>query len=179
MSTRLRSAAIICFGLLASSQSMASGTHTVSIGYAQTHLSTLKSSDSKDLHGLNIKYRYEFNERWGFIGALTATRHEVEHYSWQSAKLKKEGSDTIDYSSVMVGPTYRFNEYISLYGNAGMARMKMKNTHSHESTDDSFAYGAGVIFNPLTNLSLDLSWEASKFFSVDANTFGVSVGYRF
>lgn len=26
----------------------------------------------------------------------------------------------------MIGPTYRFNDYISLYGNVGMAEMKIK-----------------------------------------------------
>ncbi|HEB8537903.1 TPA: hypothetical protein R1A03_004300, partial [Klebsiella pneumoniae] len=32
--------------------------HTLSVGYAQTHLSALKNSASKDLRGLALKYRY-------------------------------------------------------------------------------------------------------------------------
>ncbi|WP_239000669.1 Ail/Lom family outer membrane beta-barrel protein, partial [Salmonella enterica] len=59
--------------------------------------------------------------------------------------------------------------------NPGIATMKF-NKHSKE---DSFAYGAGVIFNPVKSISIDASWEASRFFAVDTNTFGVSVGYRF
>ncbi|EIP7874724.1 Ail/Lom family outer membrane beta-barrel protein, partial [Salmonella enterica subsp. enterica serovar Infantis] len=55
------------------------------------------------------------------------------------------------------------------------ATMKF-NKHSKE---ESFAYGAGVIFNPVKSISIDASWEASRFFAVDTNTFGVSVGYRF
>jgi attachment invasion locus protein len=39
--------------------------HTLSVGYAQTHLSALKKSASKDLRGLTLKYRYEFNSDWG------------------------------------------------------------------------------------------------------------------
>ncbi|MCS6058765.1 Ail/Lom family outer membrane beta-barrel protein [Klebsiella pneumoniae subsp. pneumoniae] len=41
--------------------------HTLSVGYAQTHLSALKNSASKDLRGLALKYRYEFNSDWGGI----------------------------------------------------------------------------------------------------------------
>lgn len=179
MLTRVCRSAIICAGLVVSHQSVAAGSNTVSFGYAQTHLSALQNSGSKELRGFNIKYRYEFSEHWGFIGAFTATRNEVEHYTWQSAKLKKDGSDTIDYRSTMFGPTYRFNDYLSVYGNAGLARLKIKNHHASDSTDDSFAYGAGAIVNPLSRLSVDLSWEATRFFSVDANTFGLSIGYRF
>ncbi|MCS5931873.1 hypothetical protein LNQ03_10910 [Klebsiella pneumoniae subsp. pneumoniae] len=67
----------------------------------------------------------------------------------------------------MIGPTYRFNDYISLYGNVGMAEMKIKNRDNHSSSENAFAYGAGVIFNPLTNLSLGLSWETAKLLFVD------------
>lgn len=107
------------------------------------------------------------------------------HSSWTTklqvgrGKLHKDGDNTTSYSSLMIGPTYRFNDYISLYGNVGMAEMKIKNRDNHSSSEDAFAYGAGVIFNPLTNLSLGLSWETAKLLFVDTNTFGVSVGYRF
>ncbi|MGS3376764.1 hypothetical protein ACB294_28430, partial [Klebsiella pneumoniae] len=40
----------------------------------QTHLSALKNSASKDLRGLALKYRYEFNSDWGVLTSLTATR---------------------------------------------------------------------------------------------------------
>ncbi|EBY6522847.1 hypothetical protein D5P15_03035 [Salmonella enterica subsp. enterica serovar Livingstone] len=171
-----RSSFLVFLGLLlASPLALANDKHTVSFGYAQTHLSSLKNSDSKDLRGFNFKYRYEFNETWGMLGSFTATRNEMENYTWKDGKLHKNGSDSVDYGSLMFGPTYRFNDYVSLYGNAGIATMKF-NKHSKE---DSFAYGAGVIFNPVKSISIDASWEASRFFAVDTNTFGVSVGYRF
>ena len=50
-------AALFIFPSLA----LAMENHTLSLGYAQTHLSALNKSASKDLHGLNLKYRYEFN----------------------------------------------------------------------------------------------------------------------
>ncbi|HBM3227443.1 TPA: Ail/Lom family outer membrane beta-barrel protein [Klebsiella oxytoca] len=165
--------------LFSPSLALAMENHTLSLGYAQTHLSALKKSASKDLRGLNLKYRYEFNSDWGVLTSLTATRHEVQHYRWDAGKLHKDGDNTTSYSSLMVGPTYRINDYVSLYGNVGMAGMKVKNRDNQSSSEDAFAYGAGLIFNPFTNLSLDVSWETAKLLYVDTNTFGVSVGYRF
>lgn len=61
-----RSSFLVFLGLLlASPLALANDQHTVSFGYAQTHLSSLKNSDSKDLRGFNFEYRYEFNETWG------------------------------------------------------------------------------------------------------------------
>ncbi len=168
-------AALLVFPTLA----LAMENHTLSFGYAQTHLSALKKSASKDLRGLSLKYRYEFNSDWGVLTSLTATRHDVQNYRWDDGKLHKDGDNTTSYSSFMIGPTYRINDYVSLYGNVGMAGMKIKNDNNNSSSEDAFAYGAGLIFNPLTNLSLDLSWETARLLFVDTNTFGVSVGYRF
>ncbi|UHD64420.1 Ail/Lom family outer membrane beta-barrel protein [Klebsiella michiganensis] len=165
--------------LFSPSLALAMENHTLSLGYAQTHLRALKKSASKDLRGLNLKYRYEFNSDWGVLTSLAATRHEVQHYRWDAGKLHKNGDNTTSYSSLMVGPTYRINDYVSLYGNVGMAGMKVKNRDNQSSSEDAFAYGAGLIFNPFTNLSLDVSWETAKLLYVDTNTFGVSVGYRF
>lgn len=67
-------AALFIFPSLA----LAMENHTLSLGYAQTHLSALNKSASKDLHGLNLKYRYEFNSEWGILTSLTATRHDVQ-----------------------------------------------------------------------------------------------------
>ncbi|EOZ1758031.1 hypothetical protein ACQNHH_004213, partial [Salmonella enterica subsp. enterica] len=45
-----RSSFLVFLGLLlASPLALANDQHTVSFGYAQTHLSSLKNSDSKDL----------------------------------------------------------------------------------------------------------------------------------
>lgn len=170
-----RSSFLVFLGLLlASPLALANDQHTVSFGYAQTHLSSLKNSDSKDLRGFNFKYRYEFNET-GDVRLIHRDAQWNGELHRKEGKLHKNGSDSVDYGSLMFGPTYRFNDYVSLYGNAGIATMKF-NKHSKE---DSFAYGAGVIFNPVKSISIDASWETSRFFAVDTNTFGVSVGYRF
>lgn len=48
-----RSSFLVFLGLLlASPLALANDQHTVSFGYAQTHLSSLKNSDSKDLQAL-------------------------------------------------------------------------------------------------------------------------------
>ncbi len=89
-----RSSFLVFLGLLlASPLALANDQHTVSFGYAQTHLSSLKNSDSKDLRGFNFKYRYEFNETWGMLGSFTATRNEMENYTWKEGKLHKNGSE--------------------------------------------------------------------------------------
>ena len=124
---------IIAALLFSPSLALAMENHTLSLGYAQTHLSALKKSASKDLRGLNLKYRYEFNSDWGVLTSLTATRHEVQHYRWDAGKLHKDGDNTTSYSSLMVGPTYRINDYVSLYGNVGMAGMKVKNRDNQSS----------------------------------------------
>lgn len=50
----------------------------------------------------------------------------------KEGKLHKNGPDSVDYGSLMFGPTYRFNDYVSLYGNAGIATMKF-NKHSKKT----------------------------------------------
>ncbi|MDI5399882.1 hypothetical protein MJN39_24475, partial [Salmonella enterica subsp. enterica serovar Kentucky] len=42
-----------------------------------------------------FKYRYEFNETWGMLGSFTATRNEMENYTWKEGKLHKNGSDSV------------------------------------------------------------------------------------
>ncbi len=86
----------------------------------------------------------------------------MQNYRWDDGKLHKDGDNTTSYSSFMIGPTYRINDYVSLYGNVGMAGMKIKNDNNNSSSEDAFAYGAGLIFNPLTNLSLDFSMGGSQ-----------------
>ena len=63
-----------------------------------------------------------------------------------TGKLHKDGDNTTSYSSLMIGPTYRFNDYISLYGNVGMAEMKIKTGIIIPLQKMLFAYGAGALF---------------------------------
>ncbi|WP_159108408.1 Ail/Lom family outer membrane beta-barrel protein, partial [Salmonella enterica] len=66
-----RSSFLVFLGLLlASPLALANDQHTVSL----------------DLRGFNFKYRYEFNETWGMLGSFTATRNEMENYTWKEGK---------------------------------------------------------------------------------------------
>ncbi len=156
---------------------------TVSLGYAQTHMGALKNSASNDLRGLSVRLRYESsavsNANWGLLASYTVTTRDITNYRWEDGKLHKENNDTVRYGSFMMGPTYRVNNFLSLYGNIGGAAIKIKHKERASESETSFAYGAGFIMEPFTNLSLDFSWEASKFDFANTNTFGMGIGYRF
>ncbi|MNE88420.1 Outer membrane protein X precursor [compost metagenome] len=50
----------------------------------------------------------------------------------------------------------------------------------HNNTSDyGFTYGAGLQFNPMQQVALDVGYEQSRIRSVDVGTWNVGVGYRF
>ncbi|MBI6222077.1 outer membrane beta-barrel protein [Proteus mirabilis] len=94
------------------------------------------------------------------------------------------------YYSLLVGPAYRINDYVSFYAVAGFAHTKAedKTTYLTQYTEEmsqsktSFAYGAGIQFNPLENMSVGLGYEGTRVKyndNVSINGFNVTVGYRF
>lgn len=70
---RYTSSLVISSFLFAPLLASAHQAQTISLGYAQTHLGHLKDSATKDLRGLALKYRYEFNSNWG--GAFQLPPH--------------------------------------------------------------------------------------------------------
>ncbi|KFC05625.1 Ail/Lom family protein, partial [Trabulsiella guamensis ATCC 49490] len=92
--------------------------HSVSIGYAQS-----KVQDFKNIRGVNLQYRYEFDSP---LSALAS-------FSYMSGDDKQNyflSGDSVDnridakYYSLLVGPAYRINEYVSLYALGGIAHVK-------------------------------------------------------
>ncbi|EHM4843633.1 complement resistance protein Rck, partial [Salmonella enterica] len=84
----------------------------------------------------------------------------------------------------------RVNELVSLYvlAGAGTGRAEVKEhismpgyngrfTGSERRT--GFAWGAGVQFNPVENVVIDLGYEGSKVGAAKLNGVNVGVGYRF
>ncbi|HAT1683916.1 TPA: Ail/Lom family outer membrane beta-barrel protein [Klebsiella oxytoca] len=160
---------------------------TASVGYAYSHI-----KDFGNLNGLNLSYRYEFTPEWGVIGS----------FSWLTGKDNfQEGAgedanryhDSVDEYSLLAGPAYRINDYVSLYGQVGVAWARFKE-HSHyadDSSDDfsankaAFAYGAGVQFNPVENIAVSVGYEGASYHagsgvgSISPNGFNIGVGYRF
>ncbi|MDM8358335.1 Ail/Lom family outer membrane beta-barrel protein [Pandoraea communis] len=132
--------------------------------------------------GVNLKYRYEFDENLGFIVSYTGTGRTTSLGS-NSKKLR--------YDSLTAGPSYRFNNYFSLYAGLGAsrgeygfdindARIKIKESN----TKYGLASIVGAQVNVYKNVTLDFSYEYSKLnFENNKtgkfNTWSVALGYRF
>lgn len=183
----------ISLGLLAAACLMSGAaladSQTVSVGYAQS-----KVEDFKNIRGVNLQYRYEIDSPVSFMGSFTyMSGDEDQHYYVASDSVKN--SVDVKYYSLLVGPAWRINEYVSLYALGGVAHAKadgetkwvnagdnftVRENISEKST--SFAWGAGVQFNPTENLALNIGYEGTN---VDIegsraiNGFNVGVGYRF
>lgn len=166
--------------------------HTFSLGFEQG-----KISDINDINGINIKYRYEWDSPISIItsfsymgGSKSLTEKQMSVTNHEEFKSK--------YYSLAVGPAYRFNEFVSIYGLAGFSFNKLnyieKNVHDNSNrtsileeasiSNTSFMYGAGIQINPIENISIDLGYEGSRLellngYSKTINSFNIGVGYRF
>lgn len=182
------SLAVFVAASLASGAALADN-QTVSVGYAQS-----KVENFKNIRGVNVQYRYEWDAPLSVIGSFTyMSGDEDQHYYVDSDSVKN--SIDVKYYSLMAGPAYRINEYVSLYALGGVAHTKadvdtkwvnagdnytQKDSLSEKST--SFAYGAGVQFNPTADLAFNVGYEGTNA-DLDGNHsingWNVSVGYRF
>ncbi|NHB96548.1 Ail/Lom family outer membrane beta-barrel protein [Photorhabdus stackebrandtii] len=151
--------------------------HTASIGYAY-----VKPKDIKALNGATLSYRYELDDQWGVLSSFTfAKGNEKETIDRQEIDTK--------YYSLMTGPAYRINDYISLYSQVGLSKLNLKfsNGNDGEIKENALGWGAGFIVNPTTNTSVTVGYEGSRFdikdgvdkYKISTNGFNISVGYRF
>ena len=140
---------------------------TVSIGYAQT-----KATDVKTLKGVNLQYKYETESLpvGIVVSSSYMTSKETDRYSesWEAgadyvADYKDQGK--VKYFSLLAGPSYEFNEYVSVYGLLGFSKVKYDVNESGVLFEDgaqvdsynendkksktAFAYGLGVAINPV------------------------------
>ena len=161
---------------------------TVSLGYAQTAL-----KGYKNLKGLNAQYRYENQSPWGAVVSSTYTSGKLKDN--QSKDKGYLGANSkINYFSVLAGPSYRVNDYVSFYALAGLSRVKAPSLLKNQILDDNqgnsdkskktnFAYGAGVSINPVENIAINIGYEgsSSKFDNkrTNFNGFNIGVGYKF
>lgn len=165
------SAVVACLFAVSAGNAFA-GQSTVSAGYAQGDLQGVANKAD----GFNLKYRYEFDDSLlGVIGSFT----HVEKNRSQSGYYHKS-----QYHSFTAGPAYRFNDWASLYGVIGVSYGKnidnAQNGNHHSSNSDyGFTYGAGLQFNPIQDIVLDVGYEQSRIRSVDVGIWNVGVGYRF
>ncbi|MEH0835019.1 outer membrane protein OmpX [Pectobacterium cacticida] len=148
------------------------GQSTVTAGYAQGDAQGVYNK----VKGFNLKYRYEQdNNPLGVISSFTY--------------LEKNGSDQGVYSKgqymgFTAGPAYRLNDWASLYGVVGFSHGKAtynatNGRDNNSNSDYGFTYGAGLQFNPMQDVALDVGYEQSRIRSVDVGAWAVGVGYRF
>lgn len=182
------SAAFLLAVSLTSSLAMANN-HTFSLGFAH---SDVKGFDN--LNGVNVQYRYEFNSP---LSLLTS-------FSWMKAHAKQDYLATrdvvhddidVNYYSLLAGPAYRINDYVSFYAIGGTAWVKTtgdsrwvkygSNEVNHGGISEksaSFAWGVGMVMNPLDSLSINLGYEGTKASlgrDYTIKGFNVGMGYRF
>ncbi|MCE0829056.1 Ail/Lom family outer membrane beta-barrel protein [Buttiauxella sp. A2-C2_NF] len=154
---------------------------TVSVGYAHS-----KIDNAFDLNGINLQYRYEWDASWGVMGSFSWMKGDkTYHGDFYTSDAKAK------YYSLTAGPTYRINDWISLYGALGFAHVNTSedidyfdsSSEARSGNSTSLAWGAGVIFNPVENLSVNVGYEGTnadywnKNYAI--NGFNVGVGWRF
>ncbi|WP_049850663.1 Ail/Lom family outer membrane beta-barrel protein [Pantoea sp. RIT-PI-b] len=167
--------------------------HTITLGYAQS-----KVKDFKDIHGLNVKYRYEWNSPLSIITSFTYLKGSDDGTYSAARDIITRHTDA-KYYSLAVGPAYRINSIFSIYGLVGFNHSKVDYNYNWNNyggggyTDmgnfngsgksTNFMYGAGVQINPWSSLTIDIGYEGSKasYENKDyaINGFNIGVGYRF
>jgi len=169
--------------------------HSVTVGYAQSKFPVLDLGNVT-LKGVNFKYRYEGDSSVSLITSLTYMGNNISYSGDDSYRQKVNVDEKYRNLSLAAGPAYRFNEFVSIYGLAGLnvfdskyaqkthtSNGKTENESGHFRTS-SFMYGAGIQINPMANLVLDIGYEGTqKSFGDNSklklNGFNVGVGYRF
>lgn len=187
MKAKITVIALLCACTFTSASALADN-HTVSIGYAQS-----KVEGFKDIRGVNVQYRYEWDSPFSIIGSFSYMQGD-ESYSYRTQYFgETTGYDVktkLKYYSLLAGPSYRINDYVSLYALAGLANTRVEDrvVYSSQYAEDfndnktSFAYGAGVIINPTNSLSVSVGYEGTRvkyYENVAINGFNIGVGYRF
>ncbi len=167
---------------------------SVTVGYAQS-----KVEDFKNIRGVNLQYRYEFDDMVGVMASFNYMKNSElkggkDTGYEQGYEISRSRNADMKYYSVLVGPTFRLNDYVSLYALGGLAHTKAElndtwniiNIYELESKSSekssAFAYGLGVIINPTAALSISLGYEGTetdfgKKYSI--NGFNIGLGYNF
>ncbi|MEG3129928.1 outer membrane protein OmpX [Pantoea cypripedii] len=157
--------------VLAVSAGSAMAQSTVTGGYAQSDMQGVANK----ANGFNLKYRYEDGTNpLGWIGSFTYTEKDRT-----DAGVYNKGQ----YYGITGGPAYRLNDWASIYGVVGIGYGKFQangvDRQKSDTSDVGFSYGAGLQFNPIQNVALDVGYEQSRIRSVDVGTWIAGVGYSF
>ncbi|MBD8214436.1 Ail/Lom family outer membrane beta-barrel protein [Erwinia persicina] len=160
-----------------------SGLHTVTLGYAQSHIKHFKN-----MKGINARYRFEIPELpLSAMVSFSAMNARGSQPEGEGGGIKNH---RVRYYSLMVGPAYRVTSWASLYllGGAGWESSSNVTTYDtppggqtgrYKIFDARFAWGTGVQFNLIDNLALDVGYQAGHVQKTSSNGFSLGIGYRF
>ncbi|ECU3284697.1 hypothetical protein DYO40_21895 [Salmonella enterica subsp. enterica serovar Javiana] len=159
--------------------------HSISAGYAQGRVEHFK-----DIRGVNLKYRYETEMPVGVMASFSYLSGKDDYTDGIPGNISWKDEVKATYWSLMAGPAVRVNEFVSFYAlaGAGTAKAEVKEHVSIPSYSASadvserktgLAWGAGVQFNPVENVVIDVGYEGSKIGAMKLNGFNLGVGYRF
>lgn len=192
----------ICIALaacatLGMSFAAAANNHSVTLGYAYGKVEQIK------LKGLNAKYRLEWDSPVSAIisGTMMTSSHDgvfntgnkvIDGYVNDNTRDPKL---ELDHKSLSIGPAYRFNEFVSIYGLVGysvtsgkVSATAVKPLNDYKIEQDlgkvkGVTYGAGLQFNPLNNVVIDVGYQGMNAShgknNFKMNGFNAGVGYRF
>ncbi|EAA7987834.1 outer membrane beta-barrel protein [Salmonella enterica subsp. enterica] len=164
-----------------------------------------RADSYNDMRGITLKYRYEMTDQWGVVAAFSHVSQEFKGTVNASKEVKKGPTTTTTYAwsssdaygsvkgtlnSLLVGPSYRLNDYVSGYALAGVAKTKIEyrqaqsmgssdSASSWEQNKTSVAYGLGLQINPVKNIAIDLAWEGSGTGEWQTRGFNIGLGYSF
>ncbi|WP_300002765.1 Ail/Lom family outer membrane beta-barrel protein [uncultured Cedecea sp.] len=155
--------------------------HSFSLGYSEG-----KVKDFKSISGMNAQYRYEWNSPVSFMSSFTYMKNNDSRK--RNYPVCNKQID-LKYYTLLAGPAYRVNDYVSFYALAGVAYTKIQYTEARfhfldksEHNATSVAYGAGVVINPMQNLSVNIGYERTNSKSDDhisLNGVNIGAGFRF
>ncbi|WP_340609696.1 Ail/Lom family outer membrane beta-barrel protein [Xenorhabdus bharatensis] len=162
-------------------------TQTFGIGYSNSQISTPANTY---LDGVNVHYRYEWDSPVSIIGTFTHMRGSTDQVvkytnsasgNHQNTQFEQPVAFKSKYFSLMVGPAYRINDYLSIYSLIGIAHVTNRAHKTAIDTNDGansgdfdilpaadetlktneLAYGAGIEINPVKNFSVYLAYEVT------------------
>lgn len=156
--------------------------HGFTIGYAKTNLSNGINASPK---GGNLKYHFMTSDNdLGFIASFSYTR---DHNKYYDVKYNTRYNLKVNYMSLLVGPSYTFNNIFRVYGLLGVGRISAEESiqnspyYIHAKRTD-VAYGGGIQFkirNFLIDFSIDHVDYNKSIGDVKSNNFNFTIGWEF
>ena len=162
---------VLMSGML-NSMPVTAGRHNVTLGYTGAQV-----ADFNNLRGVHLKYRYEWYSPLSIIASASYLK-STNFNEHSSLNLSYARETRIREYSLLAGPAWRFNEFFSIYGQAGATFNKTNINRRNEfiaplsrGVDYMFhetsrstvpMISLGTQINPLSPIVLDLSYDLAR-----------------